>query len=311
MKIAVMGAGGVGGYVGGRLAEAGEDVTLIARGVHLAALRERGLRIESPYGDAVLADIKATDDPGAVGPVDLVLFTVKLGDTDAAAAMLGPLVGPATRVLTLQNGVDSRDMVGRHVAADCIAVGIIYLAAQITGPGVIGSPGGVSRIHAGTLHGDATLVAFGDACAGAVGLEAEMEDDATRAVWFKFVGLVAFSGVTAISRLPIGAVFETPATRDFMARLLDEAIAVAGARGLDFGADDAARIMSLYENQPYEHRASMAVDLVRGRPLELPWLSGRVAELGREFGIATPANDAVVAALAAYVDGVPHLSGGA
>lgn len=311
MKIAVMGAGGVGGYVGGRLAAVGEDVTLIARGSHLAALRENGLRIESPHGDADLPDINATDDPADVGPVDLVLFTVKLGDTAAAAAMMGPLLGPETRVLTLQNGIDSKETLSATVDAARISWGIIFVAAQITAPGVIGSPGGLCRIFCDRLGGDRVLAAFGADCDRAVGLEAVLSDDAARDVWFKFVGLVAFSGATTISRLPIGAVFETPATLAFMRQLLDEGIAVAGAKGLDFGTADAAKIMGLYEGQPYGHKSSMLVDLERGRRLELPWLSGRVSELGRQFGIATPANDAVVAALAAYVDGSPderHLS---
>ena len=305
MKIAVMGAGGVGGYVGGRLAEAGEEVHLIARGRHLEALKARGLKIESPLGDAALADIHATDDPAEIGPVDLVLFAVKLADTDAAAAALAPLVGPQTRIVTLQNGIDSAAMIARHVPRDQIAAGIIFIAVQIKEPGIITHPGGMHRMTVDAMDGDATMAGFFAACDRAVGIEAFPTDEPERTVWRKFIALVAFSGVTAITRLPIGATYANPDTLAFMRQLLDENIAVANACRQAFGPGDAEDVVKLFAGQPYDQKSSMQIDLENGKPLELPWLSGRVHQLGKELGIATPTNSAVWAALCPHVNGAP------
>jgi 2-dehydropantoate 2-reductase len=305
MKIAVMGAGGVGGYVGGRLADAGEEVHFIARGRHLEALKARGLRIESPFGDAVLPEIHASDDPAEIGPVDLVLFTVKLADTDSAAAALAPLVGPQTRIVTLQNGIDSATMIARHVPRDQIAAGAIALAARIREPGVIVNVGSMHRMTIDAMDGNATMAAFFTACEKAVGIEAVPTDEPERTVWRKFITLVALSGVTAITRLPIGATYANPDTLAFMRQLLDENIAVANASGQNFGTDDAEETINFFSTQPYDLKSSMLVDLENGKPLELPWLSGRIHQLGRELGIATPANSAVWAALCPYVDGSP------
>ena len=305
MKIAVMGAGGIGGYVGGRLAAAGEDVHLIARGAHLAALRRDGLRIESPLGDLHLPTIHATDDPAAIGVADLVLFTVKLKDTDAAAAALAPMIGPDTRVVTLQNGVDSRAMIAGHVPARQIAAGVFYIGAHIKAPGVIHNAGGVHRIVVDALDGDEVIAGFVAAGDRAAGLEVVATDDGERAVWRKFIMLVALSGVTSLTRRPLGAVLAHPDTLDFLRRLIGEAIAVAGAEGHAFPPGDVDEIVGLVGKQPYEQKSSMLVDLENGKPLELPWLSGRVLALGRTHGIATPAHTAVWAALCTHVDGAP------
>lgn len=307
MKIAVMGAGGIGGYLGGRLAEAGEEVHLIARGAHLAALKAGGLTIESPHGNATLPGIHAAASPSEIGPVDLVLFTVKLGDADTAASTLGPLIGEGTRIVTLQNGIDSKDIIARYVDRERIAAGIIYLAAYIKAPGVIINPGGVHRTVIDRMGGDAVMADFFAACERAIGIEAVPTDDPDNTVWGKFIALTAFAGATAIARLPIGAVYEHPETLDFMRALLDELIAVARAEGQDFDNGHAARTIELFGNQPYEQKSSLLVDLEAGKSLEMPWLSGRAVALGRKHGIPTPANAAVVAALAAYVDGPPKL----
>jgi 2-dehydropantoate 2-reductase len=305
MKIAVMGAGGVGGYVGGRLAEAGEEVHLIARGRHLEALNARGLKIESPFGDAALPDIHASDDPAGIGPVDVVLFTVKLADTDAAAATLAPLVGPQTRIVTLQNGIDSAALIARHVPRNQIAAGVIALSARIKQPGVIANIGSMQRMTIDAMDGNAIMAALFAACERAVGIEAVPTDEPERTVWRKFITLVALSGVTAITRLPIGAVYANPDTLAFMRELIDENIAVANASGQHFSSGDAEEIIRFFATQPYDLKSSMLIDLESGKPLELPWLSGRVHQLGRDLGIATPANSAVWAALCPYVDGAP------
>ena len=280
MKIAVMGAGGIGGYVGGRLAAAGEDVHLVARGRHLEALQKNGLRIESPHGDVVLADVDATADPGSIGPVDLIVFTVKLGDSVAAAEMMAPMIGPATRVLTLQHGIDSKDMLADYLDRGRIAAAVIYVAAYIKEPGVIINPGGLHRIIADKLGDDPVMAEFFAACDRAVGLEAVAVDPADHTVWEKFIALVAFSGATCIARQPIGAVYEHPQTLAFMAALLEENVAVAQARGMDFDSAECERVIALFGSQPYAQKSSMLVDLEGGRALELPWLSGRVCALG-------------------------------
>ena len=306
MKIAVMGAGAVGGYVGGRLAEAGEEVHLIARGMHLDALRARGLTIETPLGDVSLPGIHATDDALDIGPVDIILFTVKLADTDAAAASLKPLMKPGTRIVTLQNGIDSAEMISRHVPRGQIAEGIIYIGPHIREPGVIAYPGGIHRAVVDGMGGDATMNAFFDVCSRLQGLDIVSTDEPRKTVWQKFIALVAFSGVTGITRLPVGAVYAHPDSLEFMRRLLSENISIANACGQDFAAEDADAVIELFGKQPYSQKSSLLIDLENGKPLELEWLSGRVHKLGAELGIETPANTAVWAALCPYAKGPPR-----
>ncbi len=307
MKIAVMGAGGIGGYVGGRLAEAGEEVCLIARGSHLAALKVSGLRIESPLGDVSLPAIPAVAEAREVGPVDLVLFAVKLTDADAAARVLIPIVASHTRIVLLQNGIDGKDIVGRHIDPAQVAAGTIYLAAYIKAPGVIISPGGVHRMVVDRMGGDPVLAALFAMAERAIGLDVLPTDNIQHMLWEKFIVMVAFSGATCLTRLPIGAVRQQPETMGFIRQLIDETVAVARAMGQEFDDAHADRVIALSRNQPYEQKASMLVDLEAGRPLELPWLHGKVAALGARFGIPTPACSAVLAALSAYVDGAPKL----
>ncbi len=303
MKIAVVGAGGIGGYVGGRLAQAGERVHLVARGRHLDALRRSGLRIECPLGDVTLPGIAATEDPAEIGPVDVVVFTVKLSGTDAAARMLAPLIGEHTRIVTLQNGIDSKAMIALHVDEDRIAAGCTYLSAHVRDPGVIHAPGGAHGLIVDELSGDATIAAFVRACRAATGLEAKSTADVEHVLWEKFVTLVAFSGVTCLTRRPIGVVFEHPESVAFLRRLVAENLSVAAAAGHDFAADRAEFLLRFFQGLPGATRSSMLVDLEAGRPLEMPWLSGRVLELSRSFGREAPATAAVVAALAPHVDG--------
>ena len=303
MKIAVMGAGGIGGYVGGRLAEAGHSVHLIARGRHLDAIRRNGLRIECPLGDVTLPAIHATDDPAEIGPVDVVVFTVKLGATDGAARALAPLIQGCTRIVTLQNGIDGNSMISRHVDRRQVAAGCTYLTAHIREPGVIHAPGGSHRILVDGLAGDETIAGFLQACAQAIGLEATGTDDIAKVLWEKFVRLVAFSGATCLTRKPIGAILAHPELLNFLQALLRENLAVAAAVGQGLPADAAEVAMAFFRALPTEAKSSMLVDLEAGRPLEMPWLAGRMSELARSHGVPAPANTAVVAAL------VPHAAG--
>ena len=306
MKVTVMGAGGVGGYVGGRLAGAGMDVTLIARGAHLAALKANGLKIETATGTTHLKDIKVCASPAEAGPADLVLFTVKLTDTEATARTMAPLMGSNTRILTLQNGIDSKELLERHLGPGRVAAGTIAIVANIKEPGTILHRGSMHQIAVDAMGGDpvmAELIALNGTL-----IELDIRADAApdQMIWNKFVILCAFSGVTCLARSPIGRVYENPATLDFFRTLLEENVAVGRAAGLAFTDDHVEKFVNRFRNQPYASKTSMLLDLEAGKPLELPWLSGRICQLADKFGIPAPANNAVVAALEPYVTGTPQ-----
>ncbi len=301
MKIAVFGTGGIGGVFGTRLHAAGHEVHFIARGAHLAAMRERGLTVEGAAGPQVHEGISATDDPSAIGPVDVVLFGVKLWDTESAAAACKPLLGADTAVLSLQNGIDARPVLARVLGEAHALAGVAEVSAVIAGPGLIRQTGTFTRIRAGEEDGRESdrLSAFGSACA-----EAEIEflhsQDIVADRWRKFALIVAGSGLTAVTRQTVGVVRGDPHMRAVFAACLEETIAVGRAEGVDLEPDLAATLMGFVENLPTDMKASMAADLESGRRLELPWLSGRVSALGRELGVPTPVNDTLYAALKPY-----------
>jgi 2-dehydropantoate 2-reductase len=305
MRIAVVGSGGIGGYVGIRLAQAGEVVAFVARGAHLAAMRRDGFRLECPLGDVTLADVEAGDDPAAIGPVDLVLFAVKLGATDAAAGALAPLIGETTRIVTLQNGIDAKDLIARHVEERRIAAGCTYLSASIGAPGVIHAPGGAHAMTIDGLSGDPVVARFVAACRRAIGLEAAVTDNIRHVLWDKFVRLVAFSGATCLARAPIGVVLGHPETSAFLHSIIAENLAVAERAGQAFAPDKAESSVAFFRSLHPATKSSMLIDLEAGKPLEMPWLQGRVLELGRAHGLPTPSVSAVVAALAPHVGGRP------
>jgi 2-dehydropantoate 2-reductase len=303
VKIAIFGSGGVGGYFGGRLAAAGEDVTFLARGAHLTALQESGLHIESPLGALDLPKVQATDRPQAVGPVDVVLFTVKLYDVDAAAATLHPLVGPGTVVITLQNGVEAMDMVARHVGADHVAGGAAYVVAVIDQPGRVRHTT-ADRLVFGERDGTRSdrLVAFEQAGIHA-GFQAKASTTVEADLWVKFVRLATWSGVTSASRSPMGVVRDDPALFKMMMAAIDEVIAVGQARGIVFPPDLMAGTLKLIKGFPANSKSSMLEDLERGRRLELPWLSGAVVRLGKEAGVPTPVHEFITAVLGPFING--------
>ncbi len=304
MRIAIMGSGGVGAYAGAWLQQAGEEVHFIARGAHLAALRERGLRIEHPDKPLQLPTVNATDDPSAVGLVDLVIFAVKLFDTDTAAAAMGPLVGPGTRVLTLQNGIDSAAMIRRHLGSDASVIeGVIYVSAVIERPGVIRSPGGFHIIVADRAGGDAVMARLAQVADGLPGLTVKLSDDSRHTVWEKFVSLASLSGATALLRARMGAILGHPETRAFQRQLIDECIAVARAEGVALRDGLTDEVMDKLAFMPPSFRASMAEDLERGNRLELRWLSGRVHALGQAHGVPTPGHTAVFRGLVLHEQG--------
>ena len=305
MRIAIMGSGGVGGYAGAWLQQAGHEVVFIARGAHLAALQREGLRIEHPELALHLPQVSATDDPAGVGPVDLVIFAVKLFDTESAARTMAALVGPHTRVLTLQNGIDSVAMIRAHLDPSATVLGgVIYVSAVIDRPGVIRSPGGLHLIVADRLDGDATMAELERTAAGLAGLSVKLSDNATQTIWEKFVALASLSGATSLLRARMGAILGNAETRAFQRQLVDEAIAVAQAHGVAMRAGLADEVMGKLAAMPVAFRSSMAEDLERGNRLELAWLSGRVHGLGLQLGVATPAHTAVYRGLVLHEQGV-------
>ncbi|HEY4774799.1 MAG TPA: 2-dehydropantoate 2-reductase [Xanthobacteraceae bacterium] len=307
MRVAVMAAGAVGGYFGARLAAAGHDVTFFARGAHLDAIRRNGLRVESGLGDIHLNEVKATDDPASVAPVDVVLFAVKLWDTERAAEPLKPLVRPHTRVITLQNGIDSVERLTAILGADAVVGGTTYLVTMIAAPGLIRHTGPYAVIRCGRVDGraDPTLAGYVKDMRAA-GIDITLSDEMQLELWKKFVLLAGTSGITASTRQTMGVIRADPDMRALLFKLTGEATAVAKAAGIAFAPDFAREIARAIEVFPPTMKASMANDLEAGNRLELDWLAGKVVSLGRALGVPTPANEAVYAILKAYRMGSRH-----
>lgn len=305
MRIAIMGSGGVGAYVGARLQAAGEDVSFIARGAHLQAMQTQGLAIESPVHPLQLDTVKATADPAEVGVVDLIIFAVKLWDTEAAAKALLPMIGPETRILTLQNGIDSVALIAPHVGPALLRGGVIYVSAVIDRPGVIRSPGGLNHIVCDTADGDAVMAALCAACERADGLEAKASPAIATVIWEKFIALASLSGSTSLLRARMGQILGHPETRLLQRQLVDEVIAVGRAAGVAVRAELADEIMGRLAAMPASFRSSMSEDLERGKPLELQWLSGRVHQLGLSSGVPTPGHSMVYRGLLLHEQGRP------
>jgi 2-dehydropantoate 2-reductase len=297
MRIAAMAAGAVGGYFGARLAAAGHDVHFIARGAHLAALRQGGLKIDSVHGDLSLKPVNATDDPARVGPVEVVLFAVKLWDTEAAAEQARPLVGPDSRVITLQNGIDSVERM-QPILGDAVIGGAAYIATVIAEPGRISHTSQFARLRIGRDDGrvDPVLDGFVTA-AQAAGIDIAVPASIETERWEKFVFLVAMSALTAATRQPIGPILADPDTFAWFAEVMREVAAIARAKGVALAPDFVEGRLRFVTSVPPGMKASMAHDLERGNRLELDWLSGKVVALGRELGIPTPANEAAYRAL--------------
>ncbi|KQY99845.1 2-dehydropantoate 2-reductase [Pseudolabrys sp. Root1462] len=295
MRIAAMAAGAVGGYFGARMAAAGHDVFFIARGSNLAAIKANGLKIESVHGDLHLPKPNVTDDPRSVGPVDVVLFAVKLWDTEAAAELTRPMVGDGTRVITLQNGVDSVERIAPILGADRTVGGTTYIATTIAAPGVIKHTSAFAKMVFGRADRkpDATLDRF-VADGTAAKLDITLAADIERERWEKFIFLTAMSGSTATFRSSIGPIIADDELRDFFRQLMEEAFAVGRAKGvtLDHAFID-ERMAAVQSKVEPGMKASMAHDLERGNRLELDWLAGKVRALSRELGVPTPASDTV------------------
>lgn len=306
MRIAVMGAGGLGGYFGARLAAGGAEVHFVARGSHLETLRAEGLRIEGPAPKHVVP-VHATDDPRTIGVVDLVMVCVKLWDTEAALDRMRPLVGPQTAIVSFQNGVLKDDLLRSQYDEARIMGGVGYVAATIERPGVIRQTGPMQRLIFGEFDGSRSArgQAFLAACQ-AGGIDAELSTDIRREIWQKYVFLVGLSGCTTTMRLPIGPIREHPQTRAFLLDVMREVVAVGRAHGVDLPPDYAERRLPFADGLAHDMTSSMHHDLERGNRLELRWLSGGVVELGAAKAVPTPLNRAIADILALHAQGRPR-----
>lgn len=304
MRITIMGTGGVGGYFGARLAKAGCAVSFVARGAHLAALRQHGLRVESPLGDLHLPTVDATDDPASIGTTDLVLFGVKLWDTAAAARAIQPLIGDQTAVVSFQNGVVKDDILRQVLGERSVLGGVCYIAATIAEPGVIRHSGKMQKLVFGEYDGSMTdrVKRFADACAAA-GIEHELSGSIRQTVWEKFVFLVGLSGTTATTRTPIGTIRSNERARAFLREAMGEVVQVARAEGVDLPADFADNRLAFCDQLPATMTSSMHNDLERGGRIEVPWLSGDVVARGQRLGVATPCNRAIFDILSVHAEG--------
>lgn len=304
MKIVILGAGGVGGYFGARLAAAGSDVTFVARGAHLAAMRVNGLRIKSPRGNVTLSPVEVVSDIAQIESADIIIVGVKLWDTATVAPTLKPLVEKGAAVISLQNGVQKDEILKQHLPASAILGGVCFIAATISEPGVITHSAMMQRLVFGEFDGRPSKRAktFLDACRAA-GIDAELSPSIERVIWEKFVFIAGMSATTATMLAPIGIVRSVPRVRAFLLDLMREVVAVGRAKGVDLPADFAENRLAFCDSLPADMDSSMHHDLRQGNRLEVPWLSGGVADLGASAGVPTPLNRAVAAILAPYANG--------
>jgi len=297
MRLAIFGSGGVGGYFGARLAAGGHDVHFIARGAHLAAMRSRGLRVESTLGNVHVPQPQAHADSAEIGAVDFVLFAVKLADVASAAERLPPLLAERTRVLCFQNGVEAPEIVARVIGAKHVLPGVAYIATAIAEPSVVRHTGTMQRLQVG-----AGAERFVEACKGA-GINIEQVDDIERARWEKFVFLEALSGVTTLARAPVGVCRADAELRATFEAAMDEAWRLGRKRGVNLPDDFVADRLKFVDGLHADMRTSMQHDLEAGKPLEAPWLCGAVVRMSEESGLEAPVNRAIYASLKPYLSG--------
>jgi 2-dehydropantoate 2-reductase len=303
-KIVIFGSGGVGGYFGARLAAAGNDVTFVARGPHFEAMRSRGLRVISPLGDISLPEVKVVERVTSIERADFAFLTVKLWDTQQAVADLLPLAERGAAVISFQNGVQKDEVLLEALPKMSVMGGVSYISAAIEEPGVIQHFGPIQNLVFGEFEGAGSQRAMEllKACESA-GIEARISNEIEREIWEKFVFLVGLSAATATIRQPIGAIRSNAQARGFLLDLMRETVNVGRARGVALPENYADKRLEFCDTLPAEMTTSMYQDLLRGNRLELPWLSGSVAEMGEEMRIPVPRNRAVTDILALYVSG--------
>ena len=303
MKIAVMGAGAIGGCFGGLLAKRGLDVTLIARGNHLHAIQQNGLQVIQPEG-GYSVNVKATDSPSEVGPVDLVIFSVKTYQNERAIPMMKPLIGKGSVVITLQNGVESAAEVGQIYGPEQVMPGAAYLLCNIDSPGVVRQRAPVARMTFGEANGNLSnrAIEFQDVFSNS-GIESDLSEDIMRALWSKLLYNTPANGLACASRLTPKAFFEYPEGNALFQAAFQEVANVATASGVPFGDIDIQAAMKLVEQRPLDGKGSMQADLESGKPLELEAMVGSLGRIGRKVNVSTPLMDFLYALL------LPHKNG--
>jgi len=307
MRILIMGSGGVGGYFGGRLAAAGNDVTFVARGSHLAAMRENGLLLDSQLGNAHIKPAKAVLDPAEAGKPDIVMFATKMVDAESAAAQLKPAVGPGTIIIAFQNGVEGAEVVKRVLPEAHVVTGVARIASHIPRPSVIEQRSKFARIEFAEPGGakNERLEAFHALCKAA-GIDAIMPADIRRAQWIKFAMLAPFSGVTTLTGHTAAPLRATPGTYNLLRAAVQEVIDVAKAEGIAIKPDDFDGVMKTIDQLPDQMTSSMAHDRRAGKPLEVEWLSGGVVRAGARHGVPTPTHTFITQALSVDAAGKPR-----
>jgi len=306
MRIAVIGAGGVGGGFGAALAKAGADVVFIARGAHLAAMKSQGLKVQGGRGETHLVPTRATDDPAGIGKVDIVLFCVKLWDVESAGQHIRPLIGPDTAVIPLQNGIDAAERLIPILGSNAVMGGVAQISASIVGPGLIQQVGSFMRMIFGEFDGKRSKRGedFLALCLKA-GFDATLSEQILTELWMKFILLASNAGITAATRQPIGKLRDDDDIRPIMIAAFREVFDVGRAKGVALPADAVEKILDFVGHAPPTMKASMALDLERGNRLELPWLGGKVVALGRQLGVPTPTHSMMYAMLKPYIMGTP------
>jgi 2-dehydropantoate 2-reductase len=306
MRTAIIGAGGIGAIYGASLAKAGADVIFVARGAHLAAMRENGLRIQGDRGETYIRPVQATADVATVGMVDYVLFAVKLWDVESAGQQLRPILGPNTAVVPLQNGVDAHERLRDILGPEPVMGGTAFVTGTIIAPGVVRQTGVYQRMIFGELDGrDSERGKRLHEICDAAGFEGVLSADVMVPIWEKFLLLVPLAGLNALTRVPLG---RWRADSDLLALYkgaLHETDAVGRAEGVRLPPDSVDHTLATMWSMPDHHMTSMGNDLLRGNRLELPWFAGKVVELGRRHDIPTPANSFIYAALKLHANGAP------
>jgi 2-dehydropantoate 2-reductase len=304
MNFVVWGTGGVGGFFGGMLARHGQKVWFVARGKHLAAMKEGGLRVNSPSENFTIPPGKMTDDAAEVGPADVVLFCVKSYDTESAAQQLSPVLTSRTFIISLQNGIDNEERIQRVVPAGTVLGGVAYIYSTITAPGEITESGGPRKIILGAMPGAGKEVREGASeirdVLSEAGINAGLSDDISLELWKKFIFIAAVGGLTALTRLTLGEMLAVPEARALLRNAMEEVQRVAAAKGVSVGS---GYVDTLFENlRRYDNhtRSSLYYDLVHGKPLEIEALSGTVITYGHALRIPVPIHETIYGALLPY-----------
>ncbi len=298
MKIMIMGSGGVGAYYGGLLAGQGYDVTFIARGAHLQALRTNGLRVKSVHEDFNVIPAKATDRPSDAGPVDLILFCVKTYDTDDSVKAIQPAVAPGTVVMSLQNGIDSPERIGKVIGVEHVLGGVTYISSALEAPGAVKQVSQFRRIVFGELDGSVSeRVQLIHEALKSTGITVEIAENILKVLWTKFVFISAASALGSLTRLPMGEFRSVPEARAMILSLMWEVEAVARAQGIALDTDVVEKSVKFIDDAAPHIKASMQLDVETGRRTELESLIGVIGYKGRELGVATPTADFVYASL--------------